>query len=509
MDLVATEERWPGMEPDASMYWYEANENPNHWNWPRHRIVNQYSMNNLDVADMDNDGDPDLVTCEHKGQAEQLQVWENDGSGNFTCHVIDKGKEGHAGARLSDLDNDGDLDIISIAWNDFEFLHIWRNDAIMNGGTGSSKAIPLGFELTDDYTHFIPVTITSHQWDFHDKIIEVDLDLPGNFDPGSIRVVEVDENGEIINDRVVYQVERKHDNLRKGKVVFRLKGNLPGGSSRNFKILCGPAGGYYIIPVFPKLVHYDNHILHQGQRSFQMVTEGTAYSYHRNGAGFASMIDRDGNDWISYKPGGGSSGEYRGIPNIRPAGFHPGYTDLRSWIVHSGPVKTTFQSETEDGSWACLWEVYPDYATMTLLTKGEGNYWLLYEGTPGGLLDVEDDYWVMSDGTKLSVSEDWTGTLPDPEWVWFGDKKCDRVLFLAKHEHDDKVDQFWQMQGNMTVFGFGRKPHENPGTYMDEVPVHLTIGFAESSDNDKIIPVIRSAVYSPEIKAGKIQPISK
>ena len=34
------------------------------------------------------------------------------------------------GARLADLDGDGDLDIVSIAWNDFRYLHVWRNDAV-------------------------------------------------------------------------------------------------------------------------------------------------------------------------------------------------------------------------------------------------------------------------------------------------------------------------------------------------------------------------------------------
>jgi hypothetical protein len=124
-------------------------------------------------------------------------------------------------------------------------------------------------------------------------------------------------------------------------------------------------------------------------------------------------------------------------------------------------------------------------------------------------LDVEDDYWVWSDGTRLPVKEDWTGILPDPEWVWFGDRKCNRVLFLAKHENDDKPDQFWQMQGNMTVFGFGRKLHEDPGTYMDEVPVHLTVGFPETTDNEKIVEIIKGAVNTPLVKVGDIQMIVK
>ena len=514
LDLVVTEERWPGLDPDAGMYWFEAPENPVHWNWSRHHIVTQYSMNNLDVADLDQDGDPDIVTCEHKGPAEQLQVWENDGHGNFFLHIIDKGKESHAGARLADLDRDGDMDIVSIAWNDFEFLHIWRNDAILNNWHGRSNPVPLGFGPEGEYRYYLPVTITAEEQDFVNKIVEIDLDLEKfekeindfrTIDAGSLRVFETNETGKIIDETVLYQYERDPDNARQGSLVFRVKGRLNKGSQRFFRIMMGPEGGYFINPVFTKVVDFDNHIPHQGQRSYQVKTPGGTYLYHSSGAGFASLIDREGNDWISYKPGGGSAGEYRGIPNIRPAGFHPGQENLVSRIIHSGPVKLTFESETEDKKWACRWEVYPDYATMTLLKKDTGNYWLLYEGTPAGKLDVDRDYWVQSNGFRRPVSVDWSGVLPDPEWVWFADESCNRVLYLAKHEHDQHPDQFWQMQGNMTVFGFGRKPHENPGTYMEEVPVHLTIGFAESTDYNEIKSVIRAAVMKPAIKAGKIQ----
>jgi len=220
------------------------------------------------------------------------------------------------------------------------------------------------------------------------------------------------------------------------------------------------------------------------------------------------MIDNDGNDWISFRPERGSGGEYRGIPNIRPAGFHPGYDNLSTRLLESGPLKVSWVSETRDGNWICKWEVYPGFATMTLLKKGEENYWLLYEGTPAGTLDVDKDYWVRSDGTKMPVSVNWTGILPDPEWVWFGDTDCSRVLFLAKHEHDDNPDQFWQMQGNMTVFGLGRKLHEDPGTFMKDVPVHLTIGFVESTDYEQVMKMIRSAVNKPLTEIGTAQKIT-
>jgi len=42
----------------------------------------------------------------------------------------DRGKESHLGALLADMDNDGDLDIVSAAWDNYQYLHLWRNDAI-------------------------------------------------------------------------------------------------------------------------------------------------------------------------------------------------------------------------------------------------------------------------------------------------------------------------------------------------------------------------------------------
>ena len=61
-----------------------------------------------------------------------LMLFENDGKGKFTMHLTDKGHESHLGTRLTDLDSDGDLDLVSTAWDNYKFLHVWRNDAIQN-----------------------------------------------------------------------------------------------------------------------------------------------------------------------------------------------------------------------------------------------------------------------------------------------------------------------------------------------------------------------------------------
>jgi len=130
LDVVVSEERYPGPDPDASLYWFEQPSDPKNQTWKKHIVVTEYSLNNLDVADMDRDGDFDVITCEYKGPKGKfrLQIFENDGKGNFTEHIADRGKESHLGAKVADMDNDGDLDIVSVAWDNYRYLHLWRND---------------------------------------------------------------------------------------------------------------------------------------------------------------------------------------------------------------------------------------------------------------------------------------------------------------------------------------------------------------------------------------------
>ena len=148
-DVVVAEERYPGLEPDGNLFWYQQPDDPTAEKWERHRVVTQYSMNNLDVADLDQDGDMDLVTSEHKGPDLSLQQWENDGKGHFTKHVLDQGKESHLGTQLIDLDGDGDLDMMSVGWDQPKFLHVWRNDAqridaqrSSNSASKASSSVP-------------------------------------------------------------------------------------------------------------------------------------------------------------------------------------------------------------------------------------------------------------------------------------------------------------------------------------------------------------------------------
>jgi len=64
----------------------------------------------LDLADLDNDGDIDAVTCS-KDTVDVAAWYENNGKGQFTKRIIGR-KQGSYDTRAIDMDADGDLDVL-------------------------------------------------------------------------------------------------------------------------------------------------------------------------------------------------------------------------------------------------------------------------------------------------------------------------------------------------------------------------------------------------------------
>jgi hypothetical protein len=131
-DILVTEESWQTEDPVAQLFLFSQGGSGSKPLWARKSILTSGSLNSLDIADIDHDGDLDIVTGEHKGREKKVFILENNSKADFTTHVIDHGnKESHLGTLLFDMDGDGDLDILSVAWNNYRFLHFWRNDAIL------------------------------------------------------------------------------------------------------------------------------------------------------------------------------------------------------------------------------------------------------------------------------------------------------------------------------------------------------------------------------------------
>ncbi len=77
--------------------------------------------NTVHCADMDQDGDLDVFSCSYSD--DKVAWYENDGSQNFTTHVMDILADGVSDGQVADIDGDGDLDAVSasvvnnqIAW---------------------------------------------------------------------------------------------------------------------------------------------------------------------------------------------------------------------------------------------------------------------------------------------------------------------------------------------------------------------------------------------------------
>jgi hypothetical protein len=119
----------------GKLAWYEQGSSATA-TWTEHVIANVIGPMSLDVADVNRDGDWDVVVGEHNlsnPSSAKLYVFENgDGQGGgWTEHVVYTGDEHHDGAQVVDIDGDGDLDIISIGWSHDQVL-LYENRAIVD-----------------------------------------------------------------------------------------------------------------------------------------------------------------------------------------------------------------------------------------------------------------------------------------------------------------------------------------------------------------------------------------
>lgn len=305
-------------------------------------------------------------------------------------------------------------------------------------------------------------------------------------------MVELNAAGDVLDDDVAHQIDPTPTATR-WTLTLWLAGETPIDAHRHYQLYFNTCRGSKRSSG-DDLVSIDEIESYRDQPTWRIDTVRATYYFHQIGAGFASMIDSSGNDWISYRPGGGPAGEYRGIPNvIHPeTGFHPGHEGATSELRTLGPLRAEIAIETDDEAWAGRWEIFPAFARFTI-ERAAHPYWYLYEGTPGGALTPEEDALVRSDGTRTPAAEAWTGDLPNPEWVYFEAGNASDVLFHAHHEDDAAVDSYWPMEGEMTVFGFGR---DGLDKFLEGTPRQFSIGFVPGGPFDEVATKIEAA-YRP------------
>lgn len=130
-----------GKTQGGKISWFKPAENI-YGMWQEHVIEDfLFDAHSLQLGDICGNDNPDILVAEvgkanvdRSGYVERsprLFVFENDGKGNFTRHVIDEGTGTHD-AVLVDVWNRGTLDIIGkpLAGDEMWKVHVWRNNRL-------------------------------------------------------------------------------------------------------------------------------------------------------------------------------------------------------------------------------------------------------------------------------------------------------------------------------------------------------------------------------------------
>ena len=365
----------------------------------------------------------------------------------------------------------------------------------------------------------VPVVAGSAAYDRVDKPAEFSVNFTqllsalgqaGSLDLNSIRVVEVDNQQQVIDTAVAYQFDQDPGfdpvSNAAGKLVVIMSGSTPANTSRYYHAYFEVVGRSIPPQQVASLVVLTDNVTDKGQSSVRVAISGSTLFYHKEGGGFSTWLDANGNDWIGYSTATGAAGDFRGIPNAAypESYFHPGRTSASTSVVSQGPVKAKIHTVTNDGKWECTWEFYPRYARMQM-TKIDHPYWLLYEGTPGGTLEPSVDFMYTSDGTKTFLSDSWTADIPGNEWAYFSDPNVGgsgRSLYLALDEQNTNTDSYFLLgtpPDAMTVFGFGR---DGTTPYQTSTTDHLTIGIFDGTDFTQSGRVIMGANQPIDVSVG-------
>ena len=427
---------------------------------------------------------------------------------------------------------------------------------LLPSAVGANSAVSSNWIYGDrDYRMTLNISANGH--DRTDKVIEYDFDFAdeltnlgaiGAFDEDSIRVAEVDSSGNLIDSEVPFQFDNGAVmDEASGTLIFMMTGNTSANNSRYYQVYFDTNGTFSAPAAMDDLVVRQSDVSYRGQDSFLIHTKddastlNTAYYYHKRGGGFASIYDRNGNDWVGYysTSNSQSGGEFRGIPNLGDV-FHPGYNSTSgdtmrstSTVIEDGSLRLSVLSVSFDNEWSARWDFFPTYTRMTILDiPDDEQYWFLYEGTPGGELNYtgqDQDVIVRSDGPTNNAGVSWAvedqeldtfSNNTEGEWIYVADATLDRIFFVAHGNDDAQPDSYRPQKDNdltpppsssdngaMTVFGYGRQTTSGTNRFLSALNATFTIGFGESKVHDDATAVIHSASQDVIISRDNELPI--
>ena len=300
---------------------------------------------------------------------------------------------------------------------------------------------------------------------------------------------------------VPFQLDFRAPGLERGmaRLYFLLEGETAGNQVRRLRLdlraetATSPAC----------LIETNFSIFDEDQPAIAVNTPAGEWIYHYKGAGFSSLHDIDGKDWLNYRPGDGPRGEFRGIPNMGyPEGYMHAGKEMSDTIVEStGPLRVSLYSESRDGKWAGRWEIFPHYAKMTVLRTNHP-FWFLYEGTPGGTLEPEEDFWIKPNQTTGKLTEFWRDDEQPADWIAFADGTVERSILLLHEVNQSYDNSYWLMQEAMTVFGFGRRPGLN--RTLTETPRAFYVALMETRQHADLEALVRSLLRPAAVRVVEV-----
>lgn len=117
--------------PFSKLAWFESPADPRDVPWPMHVIDIMRCPHSVEVADLDGDGQPEVIAAEHdpfwpyRSQCKLYVYKRADAQGRaWWRHELDNRFEHHDGARLIAL-APGRPGLVSHGWRDSRYVHLW------------------------------------------------------------------------------------------------------------------------------------------------------------------------------------------------------------------------------------------------------------------------------------------------------------------------------------------------------------------------------------------------
>ena len=126
---------------DQKVTWYENDGAADNSFTARTITSSAYAARSVYAADIDNDGDMDVLSA--SALDDKIAWYENDGAGDpsFTTRTITTSADAAASVYAADIDNDGDLDVVSASFTDDKIAWYENGEADVTAPTIASVSL--------------------------------------------------------------------------------------------------------------------------------------------------------------------------------------------------------------------------------------------------------------------------------------------------------------------------------------------------------------------------------